>query len=405
MLLFVFLFFFKFFDGKNCSSSATSGKLFKAEKIRDYTRNQFKISIKGEKKFIETIKTHVSKYKNCTYWGVTTTIFDVGEALIKFLELPSQFCLIVVADIKTPSVNFEKLPSERVIFLSVLLQQNLENRIQFVKLIPWNSFGRKNIGYMFAIAAKAKAIWDMDDDNILISKHHILHALNVRTNNNYNFFISNGSVINPMPLFKNYSDNYLWPRGLPLEVIKTKHIFSKTKKPEKILIWQSLANNDPDVDAIFRLTKNHKIFFDDEKALVLASTQFSPMNAQSCLFFNQSFLALFLPFSVPGRVSDIWRGYIAQALLFGIPGNIVLSSPLVIQNRNAHNYLEDFMAEKDLYEKSGALLNLLTTFLNYKKSFTIFDIYVELYEKGFVELIDVEAVYLWNFYLNLILKM
>ena len=33
--------------------------------------------------------------------------------------------------------------------------------------MPWNSFGRKNIGYLFAIAHGAKTIWDFDDDNIL----------------------------------------------------------------------------------------------------------------------------------------------------------------------------------------------------------------------------------------------
>ena len=38
---------------------------------------------------------------------------------------------------------------------------------EFVDSLPWNSFGRKNVGYLFAIARGAKVIWDFDDDNFL----------------------------------------------------------------------------------------------------------------------------------------------------------------------------------------------------------------------------------------------
>lgn len=33
--------------------------------------------------------------------------------------------------------------------------------------MPWHSFGRKNIGYLFAISYGANVIWDFDDDNII----------------------------------------------------------------------------------------------------------------------------------------------------------------------------------------------------------------------------------------------
>ncbi len=39
--------------------------------------------------------------------------------------------------------------------------------INFVNALPWRSFGRKNVGYLYAIARGAKVIWDFDDDNIL----------------------------------------------------------------------------------------------------------------------------------------------------------------------------------------------------------------------------------------------
>jgi hypothetical protein len=44
-------------------------------------------------------------------------------------------------------------------------QKTFQN--EFVDSLPWNSFGRKNVGYLFAIARGAKVIWDFDDDNFL----------------------------------------------------------------------------------------------------------------------------------------------------------------------------------------------------------------------------------------------
>ena len=54
---------------------------------------------------------------------------------------------------------------KNIIFLSDITQSSLNNA--FVEAMPWQSFGRKNIGYLYAIANGATVIWDFDDDNIL----------------------------------------------------------------------------------------------------------------------------------------------------------------------------------------------------------------------------------------------
>ena len=36
-----------------------------------------------------------------------------------------------------------------------------------MKNLPWQSFGRKNVGYLYAIANGAEVIYDFDDDNVL----------------------------------------------------------------------------------------------------------------------------------------------------------------------------------------------------------------------------------------------
>ncbi len=60
---------------------------------------------------------------------------------------------------------FETTLGSNIIFLSSEDQKNFGS--QFVDSLPWNSFGRKNVGYIFAIAHGAKVIWDFDDDNFL----------------------------------------------------------------------------------------------------------------------------------------------------------------------------------------------------------------------------------------------
>ena len=37
----------------------------------------------------------------------------------------------------------------------------------FIRQLPWNSFGRKNVGYVYAISQGAEVIFDFDDDNII----------------------------------------------------------------------------------------------------------------------------------------------------------------------------------------------------------------------------------------------
>lgn len=37
----------------------------------------------------------------------------------------------------------------------------------FITSLPWMSFGRKNVGYLYAVASGAEVIWDFDDDNML----------------------------------------------------------------------------------------------------------------------------------------------------------------------------------------------------------------------------------------------
>ena len=63
-----------------------------------------------------------------------------------------------------------------------------------------------------------------------------------------------------------------------------------------------------------------------------------------------------LPTTVTGRVSDIWRSYIAQYFFHRLSVHLAFAPPYNDQNRNPRDYRLDFKEELDLYHKSNELL-------------------------------------------------
>lgn len=53
------------------------------------------------------------------------------------------------------------------------MQEEMSKDFFLIGALPWNHFGRKNIGYLYAILHGANIIWDFDDDNTFLAKHHM----------------------------------------------------------------------------------------------------------------------------------------------------------------------------------------------------------------------------------------
>lgn len=103
----------------------------------------------------------------------------------------------------------------------------------------------------------------------------------------------------------------IWPRGFPLELVKHKHVSALgfgEFSGASVGVVQSLADQDPDVDAVYRLTMDLPVHFSNASStLVLANGVFSPFNAQATLHIGTAFWGLYLPVSVHGRASDSGR--------------------------------------------------------------------------------------------------
>jgi glyoxylase-like metal-dependent hydrolase (beta-lactamase superfamily II) len=90
---------------------------------------------------------------------VITSIFQPTEAIEKFAKLKG-WKVIVVGDKKTAT----DWSYPGVTYLSPEGQNEVASK--FSGLLPWNSYTRKNIGYLHAISQGARVIYESDDDNI-----------------------------------------------------------------------------------------------------------------------------------------------------------------------------------------------------------------------------------------------
>ena len=423
------------------SGSATSGSLFKMKRIRSAadvflggstpslpstfsssSSSSFSPSSQSSSSFSPQSSTPPSSsssqlpppawslptpYPISTHWAVITSIFEPSELIHQLADLPG-WCTVVVGDLKGPE-TYKGFEGKCLVYLTPAMQESLPYRS--LKYVKWNHFSRKNIGFIFAMHHGASVIYDTDDDNMLKRSELLQEWTSAKGRVPASFVLSRSGagLINPYPMFLNESLHYVYPRGFPLDSVKdvttrTEHPRSSNmddgeKKHEcsTVAIVQSLADVDPDVDAISRLAVPNVPFNFSEarapKALVLDRRAFSPWNAQATLFFKEAFPLLLLPSSVHGRVSDIWRSYFALHVMLDSPDMcMAFSTPWVYQQRNAHTYLADFNSEIPLYQRATELVRHLAE----PKRGRLLDLYADMYEYGIIEEEDIRLAEAWE---------
>ena len=268
--------------------------------------------------------------------------------------------------------------------------------------------------FLYAIANGAEYIFDFDDDNELLNKVDLFELTTAKAGAAGGVKVrvpeTKCSAFNPYESFEATASG-MWARGVPLDDINTcraeRYCEATLNEPDVTVgVYQSLANHDPDVDAIWRLTREIPVDFKPNPQvppLAIPTGAFSPFNAQATIFHRSAFWGLFLPTTVHSRVSDIWRSYFDQALFRHSGIALVFVDPLVVQHRNAHSYLADFDSEKPLYERAGELVRYLSQWEPPRAAASSANafagayekLYIDLYEHGIIELEDVQLAQEW----------
>ncbi len=265
---------------------------------------------------------------------IITSIADSNNKVLRQYASESkakEVGMIVIGDLKSPS----SFSIPHCDFYSVERQKNL--KFEVAKLLPYNHYSRKNIGYLVAISNEADIIIETDDDNFPFpafwhEKNRLVDAHN----------LNDCGWVN---VYKHFTDNHIWPRGFSLEHILDEFPLLKDTQITDCPIQQGLADENPDVDALFRLTQQLPVSFNKSNNLALGKNSICPFNSQNTTWFKEAFPLLYLPSYCSFRMTDIWRSFIAQRIAWEYDWSILFHNSTVWQERNDHNLMKDFTDE------------------------------------------------------------
>src|ERR1044071_2658594 len=269
------------------------------------------------------------------------------------LQTLAQGCLerdidfIVIGDVASPP-DF-KLEGCR--FYGLAEQRELSFR--FAGKCPTKHYARKNIGYLLAMRDGVSVIIETDDDN-----HPHPEFWEERSRHQAVKAVSNSGWVN---VYRYFTDANIWPRGLPLDRILTDIPAFESLKQESVdcPIQQGLADENPDVDAIYRLALLLPQSFRKDRRVALGVGAWSPFNSQNTTWWPEAFPLLYLPAYCSFRMTDIWRSFIAQRIAWANGWAILYHEPTVWQERNEHNLMRDFRDEVPGYLNNSAICEAL----------------------------------------------
>ena len=162
-------------------------------------------------------------------------------------------------------------------------------------------------------------------------------------------------------------------------------------------------NGDPDVDAIFRLTRKGKdVDLKVEFDAASASVVLPPKKWLRLIHKKHAVYEKGIVRHVDTNLCNVsslrylaWL--LASAVTVGCWITPVIFPPNALQFRNAHNYCADFIDEKMLYHDAGRLVEFLINWKSDKPDFfsRALDLSIAMVEQGFWQLNDAMLTEAW----------
>lgn len=326
----------------------------------------------------------MSKFKQSI---VITTIHPPTKAIELFAQR-AEWQQVVVGDRKTP----DPWSYPGVVYLSPEAQGAQGFRL--CERLPWNHYCRKMIGYLHSIRSGAEVIFDTDDDNLPKDDWSVPPFDGI-----YACTPKGARWVN---IYRSFTEQRIWPRGFPLELLTDAGTVldgdALGSAQMRVGVWQSLADGDPDVDAIYRLTDNTPCYFRDREPIVLSAGSVCPFNSQVTAFRRELFALLYLPATVTFRFTDILRGLVAQPIMWAAGYHLGFTRATVVQQRNPHNYLMDFESEVPCYLHAQTVLEVATGAVKASASVVenLSAVYDALHRRGLVKREELELLGAWQ---------
>jgi hypothetical protein len=331
---------------------------------------------------------------------VTTTIrtprFLEGalENADRYGHLP-RLRIIVVGDRKTPGEvggyvsQLGRRYGVDVVYLDIAAQRRFLRRWPSLDLfLRYDSIQRRNVGYLIAAEGRAEVIITVDDDNFVTEEDFIGgHAIVGRQ-------VSLPVVSHPSGWWNvcerltTNRQRRFYPRGFPKSAQDWKTGPGRVTAQEvRIIANGGLWLGAPDVDATAHIEEPIEVTglepLGGNRTCALAPGTWCPLNSQNTAFDASVLPAMYLPVmhdwirgSRISRMDDIWMSYFLRAIADLRGESVAYGPPLVIQERNPHNFLNDLSEELPGYVLTEHIAGYLRRF--HSDSATYADAYLDL---------------------------
>jgi hypothetical protein len=148
-------------------------------------------------------------------------------------------------------------------------------------------YARKNVGYLLALQQGAQVSTETDDDNLPRAAFWRALAHSVMAPCATGAGWTNKSCY--------FTDAHIWPRAFPLEAVAPPPRAALLTRTVDRLIQQGLADENPDVDAVYRMTQPLPLKFERSKPVAPGASAWCPFNSPSTIWFSDALPLLYLP--------------------------------------------------------------------------------------------------------------
>lgn len=324
---------------------------------------------------------------------VTTTI-NVPRCLTAYLENAQRYghleqvSVVVVGDRKTPAETGAYLQGLQKQFGVAVKYMDVPEQKTFLRRWPalditlrYNCIQRRNVGYLQAAMVGADVIVAVDDDNFVTDEDYVGAHLQV------------GRRIQ-VPVVKHASGwwnicqrllceppRHFYHRGYP----KSQQNWQQNGQVLETATVRPVVNaglwlKNPDVDATTNIEEPINVVgmapIAGQRACALAPGTWCPFNSQNTAFDVATLPAMYLVVMLDtirgyriGRLDDIWMSYFLRAIADQLGDAVVYGPPLVVQDRNPHNFVRDLSEELPGYILTEKLVDYLRDFTTAERSY------------------------------------
>ncbi len=295
---------------------------------------------------------------------VATTIFEPAfltgyEASLRQHDRLGETTLIVIPDRKTPASVAAAAETARARGFRVLCPELNEQDAFLRKLgcpdgfIPYNTDNRRNVGFLMALEQGCEVLISIDDDNFclpgddFVGGHHVVgsSATDPVLQTSDGWFNICTQLTGP-------EGPAIFPRGFPYAAQRATREVSTAPRPITLAMNAGLWLDEPDVDAVYRLSRRPKIREFTGRNLVLGPEVWSPINTQNTALTREAALTYYyvrMGFRLQGltidRFGDILSGYLTQKVVKHLGQGIRVGTPILDHRRTPHNLFKDLYHE------------------------------------------------------------